>query len=436
MNRHIIACFLLIWCCKPAAAQKMEIGPLSLISYSMRVKPTDSSCRSYIRFFNAADSLLLFYESPCSDSSSGFYTESPPGTSYMVIDLKHGTRLDTPAINRYFIPPSQPQVSLDQYLKTFWQTDTIFNETVLLQPGQGRLLFEPDQILSVRSFDLDTTFVQDKDYVVKGKTILRLPGSSMPTWPDTTLADLGWYNLQSKWVVVTYTHKDKWGGPIPEAKGKQLPRLLKKLTLHQPVTIAAYGMSITRGLDGSAYDQVPPYVPNYMDMMVYGLQKRYGYKDIRLFNAGLPGSTVDWGATYADQYVNPLHPDLVVVDFGMNDFWRLTPDQFKGYIQIILEKIRTGNPSTECLLIANMQFDPAYILDADKYKSFYVSNMKGYRDVLESLQGPGVVTLDMYSISGSVYGLKKPKDCITNPLHPNDYLSRWYAQALLKTISL
>jgi len=29
---------------------------------------------------------------------------------------------------------------------------------------------------------------------------------------------------------------------------------------------------------------------------------------------------------------------------------------------------------------------------------------------------------------------KKAKDRIVNPLHPNDYLARWYAQALLATV--
>ncbi|MBS1504611.1 MAG: hypothetical protein JST32_21305, partial [Bacteroidetes bacterium] len=42
----------------------------------------------------------------------------------------------------------------------------------------------------------------------------------------------------------------------------------------------------------------------------------------------------------------------------------------------------------------------------------------------------GVVNLDMYAISSFLYDHKKPKDCIVNPMHPNDYLARWYAQGL------
>jgi hypothetical protein len=36
----------------------------------------------------------------------------------------------------------------------------------------------------------------------------------------------------------------------------------------------------------------------------------------------------------------------------------------------------------------------------------------------------------MTSTSGFIYARKKAKDCISNPLHPNDYMARWYAQAM------
>src|SRR5581483_6913377 len=146
--------------------------------------------------------------------------------------------------------------------------------------------------------------------------------------------------------------------------------------------------------------------------------------------AGLPGSTVDWGAKYAEKYVTPLNPDLVILDFGMNDFWRLKPEEFKTYVDTIMRKVRSVNPKAEFLLIGNMKFDPAYVLDNDQYKSFYTSNLEGYSHVLMDMEKKGVICLDMYAISDAVYQLKKAKDCLANPLHPNDYLARWYAQAM------
>jgi lysophospholipase L1-like esterase len=189
-------------------------------------------------------------------------------------------------------------------------------------------------------------------------------------------------------------------------------------------------MSITRGMDVSGYDTVPPYMPAYVDLFARQLRKAYHDPNVKLYNAGLPGATVDWGAQYADQYINPLKPDLVIIDFGMNDFWRLTPAQFKEYIQTIMNKVRAQNSKVEFLLLSNMKFDPEYVLDSDKYKSFYASNLEGYSKVLRQMETNGVINLNMYEISDVLYNKKKAKDCIANPLHPNDYMARWYAQGL------
>jgi hypothetical protein len=118
----------------------------------------------------------------------------------------------------------------------------------------------------------------------------------------------------------------------------------------------------------------------------------------------------------------------------MNDFWRLTPAQFKGYIETIMSKVKAQNPKVEFLLLSNMKFDPAYILDSDKNKSFYLSNMEGYSKVLQRMETKGVINLDMTAISDFLYQKKKAKDCISNPLHPNDYMARWYAQGMAELL--
>jgi lysophospholipase L1-like esterase len=219
-------------------------------------------------------------------------------------------------------------------------------------------------------------------------------------------------------------------GPVPAYKGRLLPHTMAKLKAKAPLRIVAFGMSITRGMDVSGFDTVPPYMPTYVDLFARQLREAYHDNGVKLYNAGLPGSTVDWGAQYADKYVGPLKPDLVILDFGMNDFWRLTPARFKSYMDTIMKKIRAGNPKVEFLLISNMKFDPDYVLDSDQYKTFYIGNLEGYSHILAQMETKGVINLDMYAISDFLYRHKKAKDCIANPLHPNDYLARWYAQGL------
>jgi hypothetical protein len=437
--------------------KRIDGNPLAIVSFETHIKTSDSTIKGYsfIRFMDANNKLLMVYRSKAvkaiSYEQTGNYTESPPGTRYIEIGVDRdssGKGLvyvdDFKIENNVGEPKTKypPLVNLDQYMRPFWKSDTVYNETVLLfsangQSASGKLLYTPDKILSVQKFDLGTAYQPDIDYSMNGKVITRTQSSGMPFRADTsfdTKKDLAWYNLQSQWVVVTYTHHDQWDGPVPQYKGNRMPIVMGKLKAKMPVKIAAYGMSITRGMDVSSYDTVPPYMPTYVSLFTGQLQKAYHDKNIELFNAGLPGSVVDWGAQYAEQYINPIKPDLVILDFGMNDFWRYTPEQFKGYMQAIMKKVKSGNPKVEFILLTNMKFDPDYILDSDKNKSFYVSNMDGYATVLKAMEGPGVINLDMNTLSGFIHQRKKAKDCIVNPLHPNDYMARWYAQGLAQLL--
>jgi len=432
--------------------QRVTVGPLALMDYSMRLR--GATGYSFIRCYDTSDRLLLEYRVPVEDTEkwvdAGNYTETPAGTSYAVIGARKSSEGGVLEMKDWGIEPNvgvkeerhAPSCDLRQYLQPFWKSDTIFSETVLMYsagagPAEGRLLFEPDRILSVRSFGLDTVYRKGVDYKVDGRRLVRLPLSRMSFRAATSsdrAKDLAWYNLQSQWVLVTYTHHDKWVGPVPAYKGDRLPGFMGKLRAGKPVTIVAYGMSITRGLNVSGFDGVPPYMPTYMDLFADGLKWQYPGAAIQLYNAGLPGSTVSWGAQYVSSYVNPFQPDLVVIDFGMNDFWRMPPPEFGDSVRSIIRQVRAVRPGAEFLLLANMKFDPDYVLDSDKYKKYYTDNLAGYRDELASMEGPGIVMMDMTTLSDAIYKRKKAKDCIVNPLHPNDYLARWYAQGMLATL--
>ena len=55
----------------------------------------------------------------------------------------------------------------------------------------------------------------------------------------------------------------------------------------------------------------------------------------------------------------------------------------------MMRKIRASNPNVEFILLSNMKFDPDYVLDSDKYKSFYTGNLEGYSHVLATNANQG-----------------------------------------------
>jgi len=76
-----------------------------------------------------------------------------------------------------------------------------------------------------------------------------------------------------------------------------------------------------------------------------------------------------------------------------------------------------------------MRFDPAYTS-----KTQYWNVVGEYAAKLKAMTGPGVQFVDMTAISEAIYAAKKPKDCLNDPLHPHDYLARWYAQSLVAAL--
>ncbi|MEP6584806.1 MAG: GDSL-type esterase/lipase family protein [Ginsengibacter sp.] len=430
--------------------QRVNVSALSIVQMNAYVKSNEKvKVYPFIQFYDSANKLLLEDKNTSITTTQyqriGNYTEAPPYTKYILIGIEKDSSNNYIYADNFSVKIESnntvarlPICNLDEYMRPFWNSDTIYNETVLMysvngKAATGKLLFSPSKIISVKSFDLNTKYKRGLDYALNGRLILKTENSSMPSRADTsfdTKTNLAWYDLQSQWIVVTYIHHDQWSGPTPSYKGDKMPHTIAKLRKKLPLKIVALGMSITRGLNVSSYDTVRPYMPTYIDLFSYQLKKNFGYNDITVYNEGLPGAVVSWGADYAETYVNPLKPDLVILDFGMNDFWRYTPEQFVVYIKIIINKVQTSNPGVEFLLLSNMKFDPDYVLNSDTNKSWYQKNLIGYNSELQRLETTGIIDFDMTTLSDKIYKMKKAKDCIANPLHPNDYLARWYAQGM------
>jgi lysophospholipase L1-like esterase len=121
----------------------------------------------------------------------------------------------------------------------------------------------------------------------------------------------------------------------------------------------------------------------------------------------------------------------VTIAFGQNDFWGTSADAFANNISNIIQTVRVKNPRAEFLLVSTLRFDPAYTAKAEYW------NLVGeYAAKLKAMVGLGAQFVDMTAISDAIYAAKEPKDCLNDPLHPNDFLARWYAQSLVAALDL
>ncbi|MGH7950555.1 MAG: GDSL-type esterase/lipase family protein [Limisphaerales bacterium] len=333
-------------------------------------------------------------------------------------------------------PELKPAFKFDQYMQPFWQGKTIYNETVLMfskngQPATGRLMFHPSRIISVQNYGLTTNYAAGTDYTVNGRNLTVTPASRMTQVKDADLLkdEYSWNKLTGKQVVVTYEHTDTWSGPVQKFVGDSLPNTMRKLRTHSPLRVVAYGDSITFGLGESRLMHISPYMPPYPELFVARLKQIYHDDAIQLFNSAQSGATSDWGARMAGRMVASLNPDLVTIAFGQNDFWSIPADTFANNISNIIQTVRAANPHAEFLLVSTLRFDPAYTTNAEYWK-----RVGEYAAKLKAMTVPGVQFVDMTAISEAIYAAKKPKDCLNDPLHPNDFLARWYAQSLMAAL--
>jgi lysophospholipase L1-like esterase len=341
--------------------------------------------------------------------------------------------LDMPDENAMDLTPA---CDLDQAMQPFWLGTETDNEAVLLlsqddKPAAGQLLFDPTRIISVRDYGLTTNYVEGKDYTVNGRTLVCTATSTMPQVRDKDLqtGEFKWNVIGGKQVVVTYEHDDRWAHPVPKYVGDGLPNTMKKLEAHEPLTVVAYGDSITHGYGESRLSHIRPFLPPWPELFAHRLGEIYHDEHIQFYNSSQSGATSQWGKDFAQRMVASLKPDLVLIAFGQNDFWSISADTFATNITDIIHEVRSKNPKTEFLLISPLRFDPAYTTN-----SAYWNAVGEYAEKMKAMTGPGVQFVDMTAISEWVYAAKKPKDCMNDPLHPNDYFARWYAQSVVAAL--
>ena len=377
--------------------------------------------------------------------------------------------------------------NLDTYMKPIWKGKYMYNETVMFvgMDDQAALLYTPDEIISVTSYDLKTTYEKGKDYdVVDGKLVL-LEGTRIPVIPfeqyyhEKEIAGMpaqlvtkyngksyytywGEGTTMTKWqVAVTYTHSQTWEGFKPETSD-QFTKLIAKMEAGKDVTMIFYGDSITFGATSSSGANVHPYAPPYTQMFVQYLAQKYGYTihyvntnltgtcpppaedtvfgtngTITYINTAVGGWTSADGYNKFDEYVKPYVDkygcDFFLLAFGMNDAANSSNTEKKA-IKKIADKVYEVAPETELLLVATMIPNPeatnGWYGNQHKFESVFEALAKDYVE-----DGKSCAVAKMTSMSQRILENKRFRDHTGNNInHPNDFLGRLYAQVVYETV--
>lgn len=339
-------------------------------------------------------------------------------------------------------------IDLREYMKPFWKTDTIHEEIIQMIEdkgiAEGALLFKAKRIISVRSADLGREFIEGKDWSYGNGKIKLLPNSAIPFIKRTDLLfnteKPGWsmegktkgtfvlFNegtyFRSMQVSVTYIPEKApgWQGLVPVFAKHALPAFFSKIRKKKSIRLVFYGNSIETGANSSGFQNQPPYMPSWPELIVYKLRAAYP-SEINFNNQSVGGKLARWGLENVNTAVAPKKPDLVVIGFGMNDGTaEVPPKDYRHNIEGIMEAVLKMNPKAEFILISPMLANP--YATQNKIQSLYKAE-------LDKLVRKGVVLADMTAVHQELLKYKSYQDMTGNNVnHPNDYLARWYAQLI------
>lgn len=182
------------------------------------------------------------------------------------------------------------------------------------------------------------------------------------------------------------------------------------------VTIVAFGDSITAGF------AVRRGFPSFWNEL---LRQKYPDAKIKIINSGISGDTTSDGLARLDWMVLGYEPDLVTINFGINDAaLGIDIDEFRGNLMQIIMRIRAG-PGSEILLLSSQPLEtPGF----DKVV------MKYYDAIKEVAEAEDVGFVDVYSAWMESVNQGTPLGTFIIPGldHPNEDGYKIIAEALMK----
>ena len=351
-------------------------------------------------------------------------------------------RIDVVAIDKY---------TRETYMTPVWKGEIVYNETLMFVADKNGnippapLLYSPTEVLSVRSFDLNTEYTPGVDYTVENGCIVLTENSQIYKWsyaeyyPPAAITgrtfdrtgggflSFGeggtYYKTQ---VAVTCRHADTWKGVIPAYKGDVLKNTMAKLESSGKLTVLYYGDSITTGANSSNLNA--PYAPIWTQLVTQTLAAQFSDPNIAEVNTAVGGTNADWGVKNDKERVIAYNPDLVVIAFGMNDAktWKI---KYAYEICKMIWEVRKANKNAEFILVSPMHPNR-------EAKGFY-GNQEKYENILKKIASftRGVAVAPVWSMHSAILEHKRYYDMTGNNVnHPNDFMARVYAQTVAELL--
>ena len=370
---------------------------------------------------------------------------------------------------------------IKKFTQAIWSGSVSYAEAAFVRQNASKgvdpiqLLYDIEEIISVRSSDLKTLYKEGVDYRVTDGKLEIIEGGSIPVleydkyYFPMTQADYdadrlatkvpakknGWGYIvaeqrssgdpgMSAWTLaVTYKHEEgNCAVSVPEDKSEKFATLIQRIKNKEKIKVVAIGDSITAGWSSSMNAHMSPNCPNfpglvndYIKLMSRGLAPEY-------VNLAYSGKSSGWALNYCNdrQYV-PIDklceedPDLVYIAFGMNDACSVTPSAFVANINSMISTINQKCPDAMIVVVGTMLPNSEVLWSPNGspillYHDDYVATLKAAEK-----NWTNAVFADVTTAHQEIMTVKTYQDTTgSNTNHPNDYFHRVYANVIIQTI--
>lgn len=187
-------------------------------------------------------------------------------------------------------------------------------------------------------------------------------------------------------------------GEINKGCHKRIKECFKKAEVGQEITVGFLGGSITQGACSSVHETCYAY-------LVYDwFRKTFPATKINYINAGIGGTTSQYGVARVKKHLLQYSPDFILAEFAVNDdnsdFFRET---YEGLVRVILSD--TNKPAL--LLMNNVRYD-----NCVSAEDMHLQVAKNYDVPMVSMKS----TILPEILSGAIPN----RDITHDDLHPND----------------
>jgi len=209
---------------------------------------------------------------------------------------------------------------------------------------------------------------------------------------------------------------------------------------HGPITIVAFGDSVTHGYLAS---DEPNYETVYWNRLRQKLNALHSYIPVNVINAGIGGDTAKNALSRLDSQVLKHEPDLVIVCFGLNDI-NNPLEEYLSALRTIFDRCCASGTEvifmTPNMLNTYVSDDtaPQYLSYAAKTAAFQVEGGRMDQYMTQALalaKSMGVSVCDCYS---KWKELSKTEDItllLANRInHPTAQMHELFADMLFETI--